>query len=160
MTRNPETVIATYLRNPGARACAGTNPDRFFPDPADHAAITAAQTICAACTVRPGCLEYALHHHITDGIWGGKSERERRTIRSARAKARGGGRGGPPVIRPKVTGLFRVRPCWTIPQLTVASGCSSAGTNRAVLVLAAEGRIRLRGDRIDGARVWEWVSDE
>lgn len=80
MTRNPTQAIATYTRNPGARACTGADPDRFFPDPADHAAITAAQTICAACTVRPGCLEYALHHRITDGIWGGITEHGRETI--------------------------------------------------------------------------------
>lgn len=80
MTRNPTQAIATYQRNPGARACTGTNPDRFFPDPADHAAITAAQTICAACTVRPGCLEYALEHRIVDGIWGGVTEQGRETI--------------------------------------------------------------------------------
>lgn len=80
MTRNPTQAIATYQRNPGARACTGSNTTQFYPHPADTKAVAAAQTICAACAVRPGCLEYALKHRIADGIWGGVTEQGRETI--------------------------------------------------------------------------------
>jgi WhiB family redox-sensing transcriptional regulator len=32
------------------------------------------------------CLEYALEHHVDHGVWGGKSERERRRIQRARRR--------------------------------------------------------------------------
>jgi WhiB family redox-sensing transcriptional regulator len=35
--------------------------------------------------VRPDCLEYALRNDERFGIWGGKSERERRRLRGAGA---------------------------------------------------------------------------
>lgn len=42
-----------------------------------------ARRICARCEVQPQCLEYALHRPEW-GIWGGKSENERRKIRRER----------------------------------------------------------------------------
>ncbi len=40
-----------------------------------------------ACPVREPCLDYALRHGITHGIWGGLAERDRRALRSRRAGA-------------------------------------------------------------------------
>ena len=39
---------------------------------------------CAGCPVRQQCLEYALADPSLVGLWGGTTERERRTIRRAR----------------------------------------------------------------------------
>ena len=36
--------------------------------------------ICQTCPVKVECLAYALEHRMDYGIWGGKTERERRTI--------------------------------------------------------------------------------
>jgi WhiB family redox-sensing transcriptional regulator len=38
--------------------------------------------ICALCTVRTQCLEYALTHDV-EGIWGGTTQRERRKLTNA-----------------------------------------------------------------------------
>lgn len=40
----------------------------------------AAKQICARCVVRQACLEYSLAEREQIGIWGGKTERERREI--------------------------------------------------------------------------------
>lgn len=39
-----------------------------------------AKQICATCPVKDECLQYALRHE-SFGIWGGKTERERKRIR-------------------------------------------------------------------------------
>jgi len=54
--------------------CRGASPTEFFPS--DGLGVEAAQRVCAVCTVKAECLEYALEH----GVWGGASERERRRI--------------------------------------------------------------------------------
>ena len=73
MEDNPEQY-AWMLR---AR-CRGVDPAEFFPS--DGSGVEAAQRMCAECTVRAECLEYALEHRIDQGVWGGASERERRRI--------------------------------------------------------------------------------
>lgn len=66
-------------------ACAGIAPDLFFPGQGEDAA--AAKAVCESCPVRTECLDYALDNAEKHGIWGGKSERERRRIRSTRRGA-------------------------------------------------------------------------
>jgi WhiB family redox-sensing transcriptional regulator len=46
-----------------------------------------AQRICADCPVSEACLEYALVNRIDHGVWGGRSERERRRILRRRRTA-------------------------------------------------------------------------
>lgn len=55
--------------------CAQTDPDMFFPEPGRVAAD--AKQICAACDVREQCLAYALEHREREGIWGGKTPKQR-----------------------------------------------------------------------------------
>lgn len=59
--------------------CIGVDPDLFFPGQGE--ATRPAKKICAACTVRDQCLEYALSNGFRFGIFGGTSERERRRMR-------------------------------------------------------------------------------
>ena len=58
--------------------CAQTDPDSFFPDKGESP--RPAKRVCAACEVRAECLQYALDHGERFGVWGGLSERERRTL--------------------------------------------------------------------------------
>ena len=53
-------------------------PPSYFPS--DGLGVESAQQVCASCSVRAECLEYALLHRIEHGVWGGASERERRRI--------------------------------------------------------------------------------
>ncbi|WP_136089519.1 WhiB family transcriptional regulator [Auritidibacter ignavus] len=59
--------------------CAQTDPEAFFPE--KGGSTRDAKRVCAQCTVRQECLDYALAHDERFGIWGGMSERERRRLR-------------------------------------------------------------------------------
>ena len=66
--------------------CKELDPTIFFPS--DGVGVQAAQRICDDCPVQEACLEYALNEHIDHGVWGGKSERERRRILRRRRLSR------------------------------------------------------------------------
>ncbi|MDX5568457.1 WhiB family transcriptional regulator [Streptomyces sp. ID05-04B] len=53
------------------------------------ASVALAKSICAGCPVRPACLAWALDAGEEYGVWGGKSEAERRAILRRRAAAGG-----------------------------------------------------------------------
>ena len=59
-------------------ACRGVDPDIFYPVTDEEA--DDAKAICAGCPVQQACLEWALTHRESDGVWGGATERERRRI--------------------------------------------------------------------------------
>lgn len=65
--------------------CAETDPEAFYPE--KGGSTTPAKKVCMACEVRTECLEYALEHQERFGIWGGKSERQRRALAKERAAA-------------------------------------------------------------------------
>lgn len=65
--------------------CLGVNPELFFPE--RGASTTEAKEVCRGCVVRKACLEYALTTREVYGIWGGKSENQRRKMRRERAAA-------------------------------------------------------------------------
>jgi WhiB family transcriptional regulator, redox-sensing transcriptional regulator len=62
-------------------ACHDLDPQTFYPSRGES--IRPAVAVCEACPVRAECLEWALHHE-NFGIWGGQSERARRTMRRNR----------------------------------------------------------------------------
>ena len=67
-------------------------PELFFPHQGETQAARAAKRVCGNCEVTNECLRYALAHD-EQGVWGGTTESERRTIlRKLRARraARGG----------------------------------------------------------------------
>jgi WhiB family redox-sensing transcriptional regulator len=66
--------------------CRQYPPETFFPR--DGTGVIIAQKICATCPVVAECLVYALDNHIDHGVWGGKSERERRRLLRERRRVR------------------------------------------------------------------------
>lgn len=60
-------------------ACRDMDPETFFPSRGEVVDITIA--ICRRCPVREQCLAYAIDNRIHHGIWGGRSERERRRMK-------------------------------------------------------------------------------
>lgn len=58
--------------------CAQTDPEAFFPD--KGGSTRDAKSICGGCVVRHECLWRALEAKERFGIWGGLSERERRSL--------------------------------------------------------------------------------
>jgi WhiB family transcriptional regulator, redox-sensing transcriptional regulator len=70
-----------------ASACLNTDPDVFFPVAVGSAAskqVARAMRICAGCTVRQQCLDFAMRSGEKDGIWGGTTPEERIRVRRAR----------------------------------------------------------------------------
>jgi WhiB family redox-sensing transcriptional regulator len=57
------------------RACAGADPEIFFPKVVTHTA--KAFAICGRCLHRQACLDWALETRQAHGIWGGTSADER-----------------------------------------------------------------------------------
>lgn len=66
-------------------ACQGLDPEIFYPPSEEEA--EEARAICAQCPVRQLCLEHALTHRERDGVWGGRTERERRRLLRQRRKS-------------------------------------------------------------------------
>ena len=67
-------------------ACRGLDASVFYPD--DDEGAEAAKAICADCSVKATCLDYALSVREKAGIWGGATERDRRRmIRQSRRTA-------------------------------------------------------------------------
>ncbi|MGC5411923.1 WhiB family transcriptional regulator, partial [Streptomyces sp. DT225] len=52
----------------------------FFPGPRDHEEIAEAKELCGWCPVRRECLDFALENGLTEGVWGGLTEAERRPL--------------------------------------------------------------------------------
>ena len=71
-------------------ACRGPQASVFFPpshfERKDEKANREAEAkaICATCSVRRECLEYALRIREPHGIWGGLNEAERRVLLARR----------------------------------------------------------------------------
>jgi WhiB family transcriptional regulator, redox-sensing transcriptional regulator len=66
--------------------CRGMDAELFMPARGDRDTVVQAKAVCVECPVRFTCLNHALDNNETHGIWGGKSERERRVMRRNRPK--------------------------------------------------------------------------
>lgn len=62
--------------------CRTEPAELFFPS--DGKGVVRARQVCALCPVQSECLDYALRNHMEHGVWGGKSERERRALQRQR----------------------------------------------------------------------------
>ena len=88
-----ENLIAIGVAQPVAEdepwsalaVCKQLDPEDFFPEKGVPTQLQ--RKICLGCEVVDQCLQYALDHDEQFGIWGGKSERERR--RMSRRMTRG-----------------------------------------------------------------------
>ena len=74
-------------------ACRGPHASVFFPPPhfekrdEKRRRELRAKSICASCTVREDCLQYALDIGEQHGVWGGLNEAERRELMLRPARA-------------------------------------------------------------------------
>lgn len=90
--RPVKVMLDTSGNDPAWRdraACRTTDPDLHFPvgDTGPAAAqIIDAKAVCARCPVRAECLRWALATGQNHGVWGGKTEDERRAIVRGRAR--------------------------------------------------------------------------
>ncbi len=69
-------------------ACRHADPELFFPEYTAGPKIERAKQICDGCPVRARCLDWALSHGASFGIWGGRTEGERRAMGASAPSAR------------------------------------------------------------------------
>jgi WhiB family redox-sensing transcriptional regulator len=66
-------------------ACRNADPSIFFPS--SDLFSNRAKLICSTCPVKEQCLAWAVATSQRDGIWGGKTPKERRRIARTAASA-------------------------------------------------------------------------
>ena len=66
--------------------CKESDPEAFFPE--KGGSTKQAKAVCRRCPITEKCLQYALDNEERYGIWGGKSERERRMILNGTVEVR------------------------------------------------------------------------
>jgi len=79
LTVDPIVKIVELQKLKDLGACKGMSAHFFYPERGEMAA--RAKLVCKKCPVKAECLDYSLtcgEHH---GIWGGKTEIERRSLR-------------------------------------------------------------------------------
>jgi WhiB family redox-sensing transcriptional regulator len=84
VTSGPTQIAAELAADWRARAaCAGYPNTLFFPtsDTVEESSIEKAKGVCGVCPVIDNCLQYALETNQRSGIWGGTSEKERKSLR-------------------------------------------------------------------------------
>lgn len=78
----PDPEIDIYMDSwREAAACADDSTIDFFVDPHDVTATAAARALCATCPVAGDCLTWSIETNQNEGIWGGHTPIERRSIR-------------------------------------------------------------------------------
>ena len=79
----PETFISAAQRPTwmAEGACLDHHPELWYSDRGDAA--NAAKQICASCPVKALCLQWAIETSEPDGIWGGRTFKERSNLRRA-----------------------------------------------------------------------------
>jgi len=85
-TAIPSTTSAAMGEWVRQAACAGANPETFFP--ASGEGDVTAKAMCAGCPVRPDCLEYSLRTGPHWGVWGGLNDTERVALARRRKRER------------------------------------------------------------------------
>jgi WhiB family redox-sensing transcriptional regulator len=76
-----ESLMNGRPRWVSSAACRGLDPELFFPQRGEITYLVA-KRVCAGCSVRRECLDFALGSPSGKyGVWGGLSERERRAAR-------------------------------------------------------------------------------
>lgn len=66
--------------------CRGMDPEIFYPERGDVVTLRTAKSVCESCPVTGPCLEFALDMNEREGVFGGKSAKQRRELRSAQAE--------------------------------------------------------------------------
>ncbi|MFF8513231.1 WhiB family transcriptional regulator [Streptomyces sp. NPDC015492] len=93
MVRTPHYgAVSTKGAAESPRAtCADVDPELFFPVGDSGPALLQeeeAKTVCRRCPLQAACLQGALDRGEAAGVWGGMSEKERRSLKRRAARNR------------------------------------------------------------------------
>lgn len=151
----PDTEPATDWRK--SAACRKEEPDLFFPKGHEGPwlpVIEQAKAICRRCPSADACLQFALDNSIGDGIFGGLTADERKSLRrsvnrgrtaqataaakAARARQAGRPRTFQTLLEDNTTRLYGGHLAWTGGQQTSCNGRSY--TPKQIAFIADRGR--------------------
>lgn len=62
--------------------CAQVGGDYWHPEKGESS--RPAKRICGRCPVKQSCLDYAVEHQISYGVWGGLAPRQRLALRAGK----------------------------------------------------------------------------
>jgi len=65
------------------------DPEWWFPKTSNPSDAERAIEMCRTCQVKDLCLDYAIHHGIDHGIWGGRSTPERNAMAASHRRRQG-----------------------------------------------------------------------
>jgi WhiB family redox-sensing transcriptional regulator len=65
----------------GTQLCSQYDLEIFFPEEYTDEAVAAAKEVCSNCWIKDKCLSFALSTNEKEGVWGGTTPKERRSIR-------------------------------------------------------------------------------
>lgn len=69
-------------------ACIEEDPELFFTKNSNSYGIEEAKKVCQSCEVRNICLNEAITKGYDDGVWGGLSDEERRSLKRRNSRAK------------------------------------------------------------------------
>lgn len=152
-------------------ACLEYDPELWWPIGTTGPAVSQIQlavTVCSRCEVRSDCLAYALDNSITEGVWGGLSEEDRRshkrrTDRVRREAERAEQDQAPPPVQRQASAEARKQARALVPAedtLYVITTCREAGKpwrDIGQLLGTSDGTLReiYAGTRFNVARATE-----
>lgn len=120
--------------------CAQTDPETFFPEKGGKGADDA-RKICGACEVRDECLAFALRTRQEEGVWGGKSPRQRRRMLALpeNDQSQRTGLDGLTVEQRRVAVRDGLARGWTDKQIALQIGCTLRTVERVRTDLTPRG---------------------
>jgi WhiB family transcriptional regulator, redox-sensing transcriptional regulator len=126
-------------------ACLDEDPETFFPDGTTGEnvyRIAAAKAVCRGCDVIGACADYAVNTGQKEGIWGGLTKEERRSMKRRETRQAAADHGGPhkPYRRPAVP--RKMAPADHLRPLLAASIAERGLTGTAELTGCAASTIR------------------
>lgn len=65
----------------GTQLCVDYDVNLFFPEEYEPEDVKQAKAICGSCWMQAKCLSFALETNEKEGVWGGTTPNERRSIR-------------------------------------------------------------------------------
>lgn len=76
-SKDDEITLYPHERWMRSGACLGLDSNLFFPEKKGDNLYAEGKLVCDVCPVREKCLDYAYRYNIKQGMWGGKTPRQR-----------------------------------------------------------------------------------
>ncbi len=87
MTPDPHEHLLYALAREDFNVPCTNDPESWYPNKGESDTVRLALALCRTCPVEPECLASALANDERYGVWGGKTARQRRRLRTRQTRA-------------------------------------------------------------------------